>query len=369
MTSPVVTPKKKTCVMCHEEKGRTAFIKDGDLCTKCRNTETNPLCLKRGPPSTWSSTPPSSRRSDLPRDSESPNRSLSLNGSNSPTTSSSSRSPPIISSQSEEKSMCVISSIDTRIFEHKIDLILESTLEMERKQIQVASIRSEMHKFLVDLSHLNNVPSGEEQKYSGLDSLAVTIDQHFVSTRSSISALQGSISTLRGEIAGMIGQHSKAIEDTWRVETERREQIWQARVMEERRIWNERLMAERQQWQQCMQQQTFQLNQILQENMRQWRQEYHTLPRTESWSSEAAGLLGQPVINTNSSSVNTQGLNNASLSQPKSCDVRTISVGLSNLSTASSSPQSRAAPANPILRGSTNIKPPSIIIKRSVVKM
>jgi hypothetical protein len=314
MTSPVVTPKKKTCVMCHEEKGRTAFIKDGDMCTKCRNTETNPLCLKRGQPPTWTSVSP--QRGSPNRLSTMPQSSSSIINNSSVLQHSNSRSAN--SSQLEEKNALITPNVSAKTLEHKVDLILESTLEMERNQLQVASIRSEMHKFLVDLSHLNNnnAEPEEDQKYGGLDSLSATMEQRFVSTRNDISSLQGTISTLRSEIISSISQHTKAVEDSWRVESERREQIWQARVMEERRDWNERLMEERKQWQQYMQQQTFQLHQILQENMKQLRQQYQILPRTENQSSETTRVLNQSISNTNLRIVNSSGSSNTLVSQP-----------------------------------------------------
>ncbi len=359
MDSPVVTPKKKTCVMCHEEKGRTTFIKNGDMCTKCRNTETNPVCLKRGQPPIWTSVSPQrgspNRLSSVSQSSSSiVNNSSFLQHSNSRLTNS---------SQLEEKNTVVTPNISGKTLEHKIDLILESTLEMERSQVQIASIRSEIHKFLVDLSYLNNVPSDEEQKYSGLDSLAATMEQRFVSTRNNIAALQGTVSTLRSEIASMIDQHSKAIEDTWRVETERREQIWQDRLIEERRVWNERLMEERKQWQQYMQQQTFQLHQILQANMKQLRQEYHTAPRTENLSSETSRVLNPSMSNTNLRIVHSPGSSKRSVSQSTVPVLEVVSAEMSRLSIGASTSLAPVISSN----SRSSIKPPRISIKGTVV--
>ena len=372
MASPVVTPNKKRCVMCQQEKGSTAFIKDGDLCTKCRNTETNPLCLKRGQPPIWSSTSPQRG---------SPNRLLGMNQSDSSIINNSSvLQHPIFrltnSAQLEEKNVLVTPNIDAKTLEHKVDLILESTLEMERNQIQVASIRSEMHKFLVDLSHLNNnVEPEEDQKYQGLDSLAATMEQHFVSTRNEISTLQETISTLKDEIMSSISQRSKALEDSWGLEIERREQIWQARLIEERKARNERILEERKQWQQCLEQQNVQLQQILQEDMKHWRQEYlrfntEMFSRIENRTSETLKVLAQPVINTNSSPVNTLGSSNISVSQSKPPDLGSIFVGRNNLSIEPSNSPALAVPLNSVPRNPMSIKPkpPIISIKRPVVK-
>jgi hypothetical protein len=370
MASPVVTPKKKTCVMCQEEKGRTAFIKDGDLCTKCRNTETNPLCLKRGQPPTWSSVLSPARKSDPHIGSGTPSRLLA-------TSVQHSKSQLTNSSPLEEKNMLVTSDTSVKTLEHKIDLMLESVLEMERNQIQVASIRSEMHKFLVELSHLNNNAEPEEdQKYAGLDSLTATMEQRFVSMRNDISSLQATISTLGSEIMSSISQHSKAIEDSWKVEAERREQIWQDRLMEERRVWNERFVEERKQWQQYMQQHTFQLHHMLQEGMKQSRQEYHrsnseTFLRTENRTSETSNVLSPPVTNTDSSSVNTGGSSNTSVSLSTVPALGIISVGMNNLSIEPFTSQVLAIPLNSVLETPMSImhKPPKIIIKRPVVKI
>jgi chromosome segregation ATPase len=269
--------------------------------------------------------------------------------------------------------MFVTTSVDTGTLQHKIDLILESTLEMERKQIQVASIRSEMHKFLVDLSHLNNAPPEEDEKYESLDSLIATMEQRFVSTKNDISALQRSISTLKCEIGSMIGQHSKAIEHSWRIESERREQIWQDRLMEERGVWNERLMEERKQWQQYMRQHTFQLDHMLKENMKQWRQEYcrsntEMLSRVENRTFEMSEVLGQPVNNIDHSPANIQGSSNTSVSQPTVPTVGIISVGMSNLSIEASTPRAAVTSASSAARGPISVRPPRVSIKGLLVK-
>src|ERR1700722_8484309 len=39
--SLAVTPKKKICVSCRQEKGSTAFARGADQCTKCRNNKGN----------------------------------------------------------------------------------------------------------------------------------------------------------------------------------------------------------------------------------------------------------------------------------------------------------------------------------------
>lgn len=371
MASPSVTPNKKRCVVCGEEKGRTAFIKDGDLCTKCRNTETNPLCLRRGSASTWSSVSPgpstprvvSSVRPDQYMGSGSPNRLPTASQSS----SSIRNSPPILqysysqlpsSPHSEESNLSAKPSTNIVTLEHKIDLILESALEMERNQIQVAAIRAEMHKFLVELSHLNNnVAVEDDEKYSGLEALTVTIEQRFLSTRREISTLQDTISSLRSEIR----QDSEALEETMRVETARREQIWLDRVTEERKFWNERILEERKQWQQSLEQQNALLQKTLQEEISQLRQESPRLAVIQNHSSNTPKIINQLAL------PKTQ----ESLSQSKVPDLATGSVGLNSLSTQPPSSQSLGKSGNTVTLSLIGVKPkpPNIVIKRAVVKM
>lgn len=254
--------------------------------------------------------------------------------------------------------MSVQPSINIGTLEHKIDLILESALEMERNQIQVAAIRAEMHKFLVDLSQLNNnVAAEDEEKYSGLEALTVTLEQRFLSTRREISTLQDTISNLRSEIR----QHSDALEDTWRVETARREQIWIDRVTEEKKFWNERMLEERKQWQQSLEQQNAQLQRTLQEGISQLRQESPRLAVIQNHSSNTPKIINQLAL------PKTQ----ASFSQSKVPDLATRSVGLNSLSTPPSSSQSLVKSGNTVSLSLIGVKPkpPNIVIKRAVVKI
>ena len=386
--------------MCGEEKGRTAFIKDGDLCTKCRNTETNPLCLKRGSPSIWSSVSLrplgtisgagelSSFCGTSPRVVPAGRQDQYLGGPS----SSIRNSPPVLqhsnlqlpnSPHSEEPNLSVRptphgGSINTQTLEHKIDLILESALEMERNQIQVAAIRTEMHKFLVELSHLNdNVAVADDEKYAGLDSLTATIEQRFLSTRREISTLQETISGLRSEIH----QQRVAVEETWRAEIARREQIWIDRMTEEKKVWNERILEERKQWQQSLEQQNTGLQRTLQEGIWQLR---HESPRINN---ENLSLIQNPncetskISNSNPTVVNTQASSTTPLSRSKPIDLGTTIVRLNNLSIqpsrGPSAEQGGCSSNFPTISAniiSSNLvgakpKPPNIIIKRSVVKM
>lgn len=370
MASPPVTPNKKRCAVCAEEKGRTAFIKDGDLCTKCRNTETNPLCLKRGSPSVWSSALPASPSSRVVPDRR-PDQYMGGPGA------SIRSSPPVLqhsnsrlpnSPHSEEKSLSVKStphggSLNTKTLEHKIDLILESALEMERNQIQVAAIRTEMHKFLVELSHVNNnVAAEDDEKYSGLESLTVTIEQRFLSTRREILTLQETISGLRNEIH----QQHVAVEETWQVKTARREQIWIDRLTEERRIWHERMLEERKQWQQSLEQQNAELQNTLQEGISQLRQESQRsdterLSVIQNRTSESPKIVGDPAAHgghpslcEGSAVINTQ---------TSSLQSKVPGGGATSHSSATS--------ADPVSRTPISLKPkpPNIIIKRSVVQI
>ena len=372
--------------MCGEEKSRRAFIKEGDVCTKCRNTETNPLCLKRGSLSTWSSVSPL-RKPDPYMSGRSPNRLLTTSQSGSSIINSSRVSQLPNSPHSEEKNPSLRStphggSLNTKTLEHKIDLILESALEMERNQIQVAAIRTEMHKFLVELSHLNNnVAVEDDEKYSGLESLTVTIEQRFLQTHREISTLQETISSLKGEITNSKNIQRGTLDEIWRVELDRREQIWQARMIEERKVWNERLLEERKQWQQSLEQQNTQLQRTLQEGISQLRQEFQKSNSErhaviQNRTPEISRIVGHPAaspsepsstINTPPIGLNTQGSSQTSLSQSKAPGLGATSIALKKPPTSHSS----ATSANPASISSLSLKPkpPNIIIKRSVVKI
>jgi hypothetical protein len=247
-------------------------------------------------------------------------------------------SPPVLqhsnsrlpnSPHSEEKSLSVKSDLNTKTLEHKIDLILESALEMERNQIQVAAIRTEMHKFLVELSHLNNnVAAEDDEKYSGLESLTVTIEQRFLSTRREILTLQETISGLRNEIH----QQHVAVEETWQVEIARREQMWQARMIEERKVWNERILEERKQWQQSLEQQNTQLQRTLQEGISQLRRESQRINHENLSMIQNPNCETSKISNSHPTLVNTQESSSTLLSRSKPTDLGTTIVGLNNLS-------------------------------------
>lgn len=387
MASPPVTPNKKRCVMCREDKGRTAFIKDGDLCTKCRNTETNPLCLKRGSPSIWSSISPGARPRNSHVGDGSPSRFLTTSQSSSaiinPTTPlqySYSQLPN--SHPSEEKNISVKPSTNIVTLEHKIDLILESALEMERNQIQVAAIRAEMHKFLVELSHLNNnVAAEDEEKYAGLEALTVTIEQRFLSTRREISTLQETISGLKGEIINSRNIQRGALDETWRVEIDRREQMWQARMIEERKVWNERILEERKQWQQSLEHQNTQLQRTLQEGISHLRQESQKINNENRSMMHNPNCETSKISNSHPTLFNTQGSSSTLLSRSKPIDLGTTIVELNNLSIQPSRGPSveRGGSNSNVSTISANVissslvgakpKPPNIIIKRPVVKI
>ena len=377
MASPPVTPNKKRCVVCAEEKGRTAFIKDGDLCTKCRNTETNPLCLRRGSPSVWSSALPASPSSRVV-----PDQYIGGPGASRPmgptrSSSSSPARPQENSTYSEEKSLKP--DLNTKTLEHKIDLILESALEMERNQIQVAAIRTEMHKFLVELSHLN-VAAEDDEKYSGLEALTVTIEQRFLATRREILSLQETISGLKGEIINSRNVQRGALDETWRVEIDRREQIWQTRMIEERKVWNERILEERKQWQQSLESQNTQLQRTLQEGISQLRQESQRISNASLSMMPSPNHETSKISNGHPSPVNTLEQSSTLLSRSEPLGLEMTVVGLNNLSIQpplgdTLTPHSVLKSRGPSTeRGGSSLvsarpKPPNIIIKRPVVKI
>ena len=288
----------------------------------------------------------------------------------------------------EKKSSPREGSLNTKTLEHKIDLILESALEMERNQIQVAAIRTEMHKFLVELSHLNNnVAAEDDEKYSGLEALTVTIEQRFLQTHREILSLQETISGLKGEIINSRNVQRGALDETWRVEIDRREQMWQARMIEEREVWNQRILEERKQWQQSLESQNTQLQRTLQEGILQLRQESQRISNANRFM----------ISNSHPSVADT-----TLLSRSKPIGLETTIVKLHNLSIHDSrdhlplmtsrpqgvrdtlTPHSVLGSQGPSMeRGvSSNVsttsagslvsakpKPPNIIIKRPVVKI
>jgi hypothetical protein len=266
MASPNHLSRKKLCVYCHIEKGHSAFLKDGDLCTKCRNKTTNPHTLKSATPPIWSSAPING--SIRPHDPRSP-FSNSL-GSSNPDFETPPR-PSISGSRNNHSTPCkpdfqpslsnisalspsIIMPSDPKIkeLEHKIDLILEGTLELERKQMtQVSAIRSEMHKFLVDLSHMNpdsleqvNLPV-DDAKTSAVDNLSTIMLDNFTIIRTELSKLQNEVSDLKK----VTSQDRESFESMSKNELHNINNFWYGKMLSEKKEMEARFAIERQEWQ------------------------------------------------------------------------------------------------------------------------
>ena len=126
--------------------------------------------------------------------------------------------------------------------DHKIDLILESALEVERKQIaQINLIRDEMQKLVEDLG-------GEKEEY--IDRLTNAADEKFGLITQIISDLRHQVANQGTMVRGVFEQELQARETQWLKQLELREAAWYTKLREIQTASNDLVTNSIKEWQQ-----------------------------------------------------------------------------------------------------------------------
>lgn len=251
MTSLALTPKRKRCSSCNQAKGSSAFIKSGEVCTKCRNGATNPRALKSSGWSCFSTQTGTPQRSIL----QSPQRPMSEDSSLNGALLSEDEAIAAISTESRERSTSEplesnlahrSSEIETKSeIDHKIDLILESTLEVEKKQTtQVDLLRDEMQKVVLHL-----VEKSEEEKEEYIDRLANAADEKFDLITQTISDLRHQVASQATMIREAFEQELQIKEAQWLKQLELQEAAWCTKLGEIQTVSNDLIAKGQKEWQ------------------------------------------------------------------------------------------------------------------------
>ena len=252
MTSLALTPKRKTCSSCNQPKGSSAFIKSSEVCTKCRNSGTNPRPLKSSGWSCFSTQTGTPQRSIL----QSPQRPMSEDSSLNGSLLSEDEAIAARSTESRERSTSepLESNLTHRSSEiettsgigHKIDLILESTLEVEKKQIaQINLIRDEMRRLVLDL-----VADFGAEKEEYIDRLANAADEKFGLITQTISDLRHQVADQATMIREGFEQELQAKEIQWLKQLEHREAAWYTKISEIQTASKDLITQARKEWRQ-----------------------------------------------------------------------------------------------------------------------
>ena len=217
-------------------KGTKAFIKNGELCLKCRNLATNPRSLNFFGSSCFSARTGTPERSILqsPQRPEPEDSSLrkSLLHSNDGVIDSAQVSE-------ESKTLDIRAESTTPGVENasgigqKIDLILESTLDIEKKQlIHIDSIRDGVQKLVVDL-----LRKFDDDKVEYIEALTKTTASQVAMA---ISELQNRITDPAQTISQLWQQEHRAQETEWTKILELRETEWTRRFELREAEWTRR---------------------------------------------------------------------------------------------------------------------------------
>ena len=248
MTSLALTPKRRRCSSCNQPKGSSAFIKSSEVCTKCRNGATNPRALKSSGWSCFSTQTGTPQRSIL----QSPQRPISDDSSLKGSLLSEDEAIAARSTESRERSTSEplesnlthrSSEIETKSgIDHKIDLILESSLELEKKQIaQINVIQDEMRRLVDEFG-------GEKEEY--IDRLANAADEKFDLITQAISDLGHQVANQGTMIRDVFEQELQAKETQWLKQLELREAAWYTKMSEIQTVSKDLITQAQKEWQQ-----------------------------------------------------------------------------------------------------------------------
>lgn len=220
------------------------------MCTKCRNGATNPRTLKSSGWSCFSTQTGTPQRSIL----QSPQRPMSEDSSLNGALLSEDEAIAAISTESRGRSTSEplesnlshrSSEIETKSeIDHKIDLILESTLEVEKKQTtQVDLLRDEMQKVVLHL-----VEKSEEEKEEYIDRLTNTADEKFDRVTQTILDLRHQVASQATMIREAFEQELQIKEAQWLKQLELQEAAWCTKLGEIQTVSNDLVTQSRKEW-------------------------------------------------------------------------------------------------------------------------